>query len=77
MNSCADCLAESALMGETEGATAMALAVASAIPDIKMERADRYASLTMRLYAHSQDDALRMAGESLNRVVTTRDTEAR
>ncbi len=35
------------------------------------------ASLTMRLYAHSQDDALRMAGESLNRVVTTRDTEAR
>ena len=35
------------------------------------------ASLTMRLYAHSQDEALRMAGESLNRVVTTRDTEAR
>ena len=35
------------------------------------------ASLTMRLYAHSQDDALRMAGESLNRVVTSRDTGAR
>ena len=35
------------------------------------------ASLTMRLYAHSQDDALKAAGESLNRVVTTRDTEAR
>jgi len=35
------------------------------------------ASLTMRLYAHSQDDALRMAGESLNRLVATRDTEAR
>lgn len=34
------------------------------------------ASLTMRLYAHSQDDALRMAGESLNRVVTSRDTGA-
>jgi integrase len=34
------------------------------------------ASLTMRLYAHSQDDALRLAGESLNRVVTTRDTGA-
>jgi integrase len=35
------------------------------------------ASLTMRRYAHSQDDALRMAGESLNRLVATRDTEAR
>lgn len=35
------------------------------------------ASLTMRLYAHSQDDALRIAGESLNRVVTSRDTGAR
>lgn len=34
-------------------------------------------SLTMRRYAHSQDDALRMAGESLNRLVATRDTEAR
>ena len=30
------------------------------------------ASLTMRRYAHSQDDALRMAGESLNRLVATR-----
>jgi integrase len=28
------------------------------------------ASLTMRLYAHSQDDALKAAGASLNRVVT-------
>ena len=35
------------------------------------------ASVTMRLYAHSQDDALRMAGDTLNRVVTSRDTEAR
>ena len=35
------------------------------------------ASLTMRRYAHSQDDALRMAGERLNRLVATRDTEAR
>jgi integrase len=33
------------------------------------------ASLTMRLYAHSQNDALKAAGESLNRVVTTRDIE--
>jgi integrase len=33
------------------------------------------ASLTMRLYAHSQNDALKAAGESLNRVVTFRDTE--
>jgi integrase len=29
------------------------------------------ASLTMRLYAHSQDTALRAAGDTLNRVVTT------
>ena len=29
------------------------------------------ASLTLRLYAHSQDDALKVAGASLNRVVTT------
>jgi hypothetical protein len=29
------------------------------------------ASLTMRLYAHSQDDALRAAGDSFNRVLTT------
>ena len=28
------------------------------------------ASLTMRLYAHSQDEALKSAGASLNRVVT-------
>jgi acyl-CoA thioesterase FadM len=34
------------------------------------------ASLTMRLYADSQDDALRIAGESRIRVVTTRDTAA-
>jgi integrase len=33
------------------------------------------ASLTMRLYAHSQCDALKSAGESLNRVVTFCDTE--
>ena len=29
------------------------------------------ASLTMRLYAHSQDTALKAAGDTLNRVVTT------
>jgi integrase len=34
------------------------------------------ASLTMRLYAHSQDDALKAAGATLNRVVTSRDTDA-
>jgi integrase len=28
-------------------------------------------SLTMRLYAHSQDDALKAAGDTFNRVVTT------
>ena len=28
------------------------------------------ASLTMRLYAHSQDTALKAAGDTLNRVVT-------
>jgi integrase len=33
------------------------------------------ASLTMRLYAHSQNDALKAAGESLNRVVTFGDTQ--
>ncbi|WP_246227793.1 site-specific integrase [Mycolicibacterium helvum] len=33
------------------------------------------ASLTMKLYAHSQDDALRAASDSLNRVVTSRDTD--
>ncbi|WP_231376620.1 tyrosine-type recombinase/integrase [Mycobacterium sp. 141] len=32
------------------------------------------ASLTMKLYAHSQDDALKAAGATLNRVVTLRDT---
>jgi integrase len=31
----------------------------------------RDASLTMRLYAHSQDDALKAAGDTFNRVVTT------
>lgn len=35
------------------------------------------ASLTMRLYEHSEDDVLRIAGESLNRAVTSRDTGAR
>ena len=34
------------------------------------------ASLTMKLYAHSQDDALKAAGATLNRVVTLRDTDA-
>lgn len=34
------------------------------------------ASLTMRLYAHSQDAALKAAGATLNRVVTFGDTEA-
>ncbi|OBF60423.1 recombinase XerD [Mycobacterium sp. 852002-51971_SCH5477799-a] len=29
------------------------------------------ASLTMRRYAHSQDDALRAAGDTFNRVVKT------
>jgi len=28
-------------------------------------------SLTMRLYAHSQDDALKAAGDTFNRVVTS------
>ncbi len=32
------------------------------------------ASTTMKIYAHSQSDALKAAGASLNRVVTTRDT---
>jgi integrase len=32
------------------------------------------ASLTMKLYAHSQNDALKSAGATLNRVVTSRDT---
>jgi integrase len=32
----------------------------------------RDATLTMRLYAHSQDDALRAAGATLNRVVSSR-----
>ncbi|KUH82197.1 hypothetical protein AU186_10245 [Mycobacterium sp. GA-1999] len=32
------------------------------------------ASPTMKLYAHSQDDALKAAGATLNRVVTLRDT---
>jgi integrase len=32
------------------------------------------ASLTMKLYAHSQDGALKAAGDTLNRVVTSRDT---
>ena len=34
------------------------------------------ASLTMKLYAHSQDDALKAAGATLNRIVTLRDTDA-
>lgn len=29
------------------------------------------ASLTMRLYAHSQDEALKAAGDTLNRIVTS------
>ncbi|POX98886.1 site-specific integrase [Mycobacterium kansasii] len=33
------------------------------------------ASLTMKLYAHSQDDALKAAGDTLNRVVTSRDSD--
>jgi integrase len=33
------------------------------------------ASLTMRLYAHSQDDALKAAGATLDRVVTSCDTD--
>jgi integrase len=35
------------------------------------------ASTTMKIYAHSQGDALKAAGASLNRVVTTRDTQSR
>lgn len=35
----------------------------------------RDASLTMRLYAHSQDDALKAAGATLNRLVRSGDTE--
>lgn len=34
------------------------------------------ASTTMKIYTHSQSDALKAAGASLNRVVTTRDTKA-
>ena len=34
------------------------------------------ANLTIKLYTHSQPDALRAAGETLNRVVTTCDIEA-
>ncbi|MGO9651564.1 tyrosine-type recombinase/integrase [Mycobacterium sp.] len=34
------------------------------------------ASLTMRLYAHSQDDALKAAGATLDRVVTSCDIDA-
>jgi hypothetical protein len=33
-------------------------------------------SLMMKLYAHAQDEALKAAGGTLNRVVTLRDTEA-
>ena len=33
------------------------------------------ASLTMRLYAHCQDDALKAAGATLDRVVTSCDTD--
>lgn len=33
-------------------------------------------NLTIKLYTHSQPDALKAAGETLNRVVTTCDTEA-
>jgi integrase len=33
------------------------------------------ASLTMKLYAHSQDDALRVARDTWNRVVISRDTD--
>jgi integrase len=35
------------------------------------------ASTTMKIYAHSQNDALKAAGASLNRVVTSRDTGPR
>jgi integrase len=35
------------------------------------------ASTTMKIYAHSQNDALKAAGESLNRVVTSRDIGSR
>jgi len=34
------------------------------------------ATLTMRLYVHSQDEALKAAGESLNRVVTFGDIDS-
>jgi integrase len=34
------------------------------------------ASLMMKLYAHAQDEALKAAGATLNRVVTLRDTKA-
>jgi integrase len=33
------------------------------------------ANLTMRLYAHRQDDALKAAGATLDRVVTSRDID--
>ena len=35
------------------------------------------ASTTMMIYAHSQSDALKAAGASLNRVVKSRDTGSR
>jgi integrase len=34
------------------------------------------ASLTMKLYAHSQDGALEAADDTLNQVATSRDTDA-
>ena len=55
-------------MGETEGATAMALAVAQRHPGHQDGACGEERQPDLRLYAHSQDDALRMAGESLNRV---------
>jgi integrase len=45
------------------------------VPVIAAWSGHKGASLTMKLYAHSQDDALKVAGETLNRVVTSRDTD--
>jgi hypothetical protein len=39
-------------------------------------RGQKDASLTMKLYANSRDDALKAAGATLNRVVISRDTDA-
>ncbi|OCB60649.1 hypothetical protein A5677_13675 [Mycobacterium malmoense] len=41
-----------------------------------LDRSHKDASLTMRLYAHSQDEALKAVGATFNRVGTFGDTQA-